>query len=65
MSEQQLKEIADNADIIIAKGQGNFESMSGYSGHFFFLFRVKCPVVADFIHAPMFSIQVLEMPKYN
>ena len=59
-SSQEFQNALRNADLVIAKGQGNFESMSGYSGHFFFLFRVKCPVVAEFIHAPMFSIQVAE-----
>lgn len=34
------------ADLIIAKGQGNFESLSEYKGNISFLFKVKCPVVA-------------------
>jgi len=37
------------ADLIIAKGQGNFESLSFQSGNLFFLFKVKCPVVANHI----------------
>jgi damage-control phosphatase, subfamily I len=36
----------DEADMIIAKGQGNFESLSGEPRNIFFLFRVKCPVVS-------------------
>ncbi len=60
-SSKEFQTALHEADIVIAKGQGNFESMSSYSGHFFFLFRVKCPVVADFIHAPMFSIQIAEV----
>ncbi len=37
------------ADLIISKGQGNFETLSGRAGKdpIFFLFKVKCPVVAD------------------
>ena len=34
------------ADLIIAKGQGNFETLSDVGGNTFFLFKVKCPVVA-------------------
>lgn len=34
------------ADLIIAKGQGNYESLSGRSENIFFLFKVKCPVIA-------------------
>ena len=36
----------DEADLIIAKGQGNFESLSGESREIFFLFRTKCPVIS-------------------
>jgi len=36
----------DEADLIIAKGQGNYESLSGESRDIFFLFRSKCPVVS-------------------
>jgi uncharacterized protein with ATP-grasp and redox domains len=35
-----------SADIIISKGQGNYESLSGRSENIFFLFKVKCPVIA-------------------
>jgi uncharacterized protein with ATP-grasp and redox domains len=34
------------ADLVIAKGQGNYESLCGTSANAFFLFKVKCPVVA-------------------
>lgn len=36
----------DEADLIIAKGQGNFESLSDESRDIFFLFRTKCPVIS-------------------
>ncbi len=41
-----LVERFERADMIIAKGQGNFESLAGHHGPIFFLFKVKCPVVA-------------------
>ncbi|MFY9942080.1 MAG: ARMT1-like domain-containing protein [Desulfobacterales bacterium] len=34
------------ADMIIAKGQGNYETLSEAPGNIFFLFKVKCPVIA-------------------
>jgi len=33
------------ADLIISKGQGNYESLSGRPENIFFLFKVKCPVI--------------------
>lgn len=36
----------ENADMIIAKGQGNYESMSNSRKEIFFLLVVKCPLVA-------------------
>ena len=34
------------ADLIIAKGQGNFETLDHRDKRIFFLFKAKCPVVA-------------------
>jgi uncharacterized protein with ATP-grasp and redox domains len=34
------------ADLIISKGQGNYESLSDRSENIFFLLKVKCPVIA-------------------
>ncbi|MFO7957113.1 MAG: ARMT1-like domain-containing protein [Candidatus Brocadiia bacterium] len=34
------------ADVIIAKGQGNYETLSDAEANVFFLLRVKCPVLA-------------------
>ncbi len=41
------------ADMIIAKGQGNFESLSHRGHDVFFLFKVKCPVIAAHVGLPM------------
>jgi len=37
------------ADLIISKGQGNYETLSGERGPLFFLLKVKCPVIARHI----------------
>lgn len=43
----EFKKIYVNADMIISKGQGNFESLCGQKRPIFFLFKVKCHLVAD------------------
>ena len=37
----------ENADLIIAKGQGNYETLSGIDKDIFFLLKVKCSVIAE------------------
>jgi len=41
-----------DSDLVIAKGQGNFESLSNELRDIFFLFKVKCQVIADHAGAP-------------
>ena len=36
----------DAADLVVAKGQGNFETLSEVQKDIFFAFMVKCPVIA-------------------
>ena len=36
----------EKADLIIAKGQGNYETLSGIDKNIFFLLKAKCPVIA-------------------
>lgn len=43
---QEFLRIYESADLIISKGQGNFEALSGENKPIYFLFRAKCPVVA-------------------
>ncbi len=38
--------IFEQADLIISKGQGNYEALSEAEGKIYFLFKVKCPVIA-------------------
>jgi uncharacterized protein with ATP-grasp and redox domains len=39
------------ADLIVSKGQGNFESLSGEEAPIYFLLKVKCPVIARHLGA--------------
>jgi len=44
----------DSADLIIAKGQGNFETLGDEWGRdIFFLFQAKCPVIAARVGLPV------------
>lgn len=42
-----------SADMIIAKGQGNFESLSDEAANIYFLFKAKCSVIADHVGLPV------------
>jgi damage-control phosphatase, subfamily I len=48
-----FRERFEAADMIIAKGQGNFETLCDVDRPLFFLFKVKCPVVAAHAGLPM------------
>ena len=40
------------ADLVIAKGQGNLESLNDTDQRVFFLFKIKCAVIADHVGQP-------------
>jgi len=44
------------SDLILSKGQGNYESLSGEKRPIFFLLTTKCPVIAEDIHCDMGDI---------
>jgi damage-control phosphatase, subfamily I len=50
----------DRADLVIAKGQGNYETLSETTKRIFFLFTVKCSVVAEKVGEPVGSLVVKE-----
>lgn len=43
---QEFVNIFSEADIVISKGQGNYETLSGEKRELFFLLKAKCPVIA-------------------
>jgi len=54
-SEEFLK-VYQKSDLILSKGQGNYESLSEENRPIFFLLNVKCPVIARDIHCDMGDI---------
>ena len=51
------------ADMIISKGQGNFEALSGCKKPIFFLFMAKCPVVAKDVKCKLGDVVLLYKAK--
>lgn len=47
----EFRALMERADLIISKGQGNFESLSETGLPVFFLLRAKCPVIAEHLNA--------------
>ena len=44
---EEFQKIFAQADLIISKGQGNFETLSETQAPIYFLLTVKCPIVAE------------------
>jgi uncharacterized protein with ATP-grasp and redox domains len=43
---EEFRRVFDEADLIISKGQGNYETLSQLDKKIFFLLRIKCHIVA-------------------
>ena len=54
----------NNADLIISKGQGNYEALSEENRPIFFLLKAKCPVIAADIGVPQGSIILMRSLNY-
>lgn len=57
----ELKQAFTEADLILSKGQGNFETLSEEKAEIFFLLTVKCSVVGTHL-AEISGIQQQELP---
>lgn len=52
----EFRALFNAADLIVAKGQGNYESLVGLEKDIFFLLKVKCPVIAESLQCPSGSL---------
>lgn len=61
LASPELAAALAETDLIVAKGQGNFESLEGEitDKPIFFLLRVKCPVVGRYLKAELGSPQII------
>jgi len=62
---QEFKRIFESSDLILAKGQANYESLSQAGENVFCLLQVKCPVIAKDIGAPVGSIVVRQSLSHD
>lgn len=54
------------ADMVVAKGQGNYETLSREPREVFFLFKAKCPVIAEHAGVPLNAHVLLRsLPSFN
>jgi len=51
----EFQQLFHDADLIISKGQGNYETLSDIAGNIFFLLKAKCNVVAKDMDCPVGS----------
>lgn len=56
----EAKEILDYADVILAKGQGNFESLAKQGHHVFYTFLCKCDLFTERFQVPKFTGMFIE-----
>jgi len=57
---KRFLELYNNSKLIISKGQGNFETLEQEKMPIFFLFKVKCNVVAEYLGVPKESVILLK-----
>ena len=53
---EEFRHLYDEAELVIAKGQANYETLSEEGERVFFLLQVKCPIIARDVGVPVGSI---------
>ena len=52
MLPEEARKALDEADVVLAKGQGNYESMSGQGLRVFYAFLCKCDLFSNRFNVP-------------
>jgi hypothetical protein len=65
MLPEASKKILDKADVILAKGQGNYESMAGQGRHIFYEFLCKCELFTSRFGVPRLTGIFIEENKQS
>ena len=60
---REAKAALDSADVILAKGQGNIETMHGCGYNVYYAFLVKCPRFIEVFQKPKFTPMLLKERK--
>lgn len=58
MCKPEFQERFYKADLILAKGMGNYETLSAEEAPLFFLLKVKCPIIGSDIGVPVGNIVI-------
>lgn len=61
---KEFQEVYGKADIIIAKGQANYECLSNEGKNIFFLLMTKCKVIADDIGVPEMKMICMKIKNF-
>lgn len=62
---QQAKDLIDNADLIISKGQGNFETLRMCGKNIYYIFLCKCEMFANQFGVPRFTGMIVNEKQCN
>lgn len=62
---EEAKNLIDSADLIIAKGQGNFETLRYCEKNVYYMFLCKCQLFADRCNVPRFTPMLLNDLRMN
>jgi len=60
MMPQDAQKALDHADVILSKGQGNYESLSGLGRHIFYAFLCKCDYFTAKFQVPLLTGMLVE-----
>lgn len=63
MLPKRIQDLMDHSDVILSKGQGNFESLSYQGRHIFYSFLCKCDLFIERFDVPVLSGMFVEENK--
>ena len=52
---EETRQLLESADVILSKGQGNFETLHDCGLNIFYLFLCKCDRFVRLFHVPLFK----------
>ena len=52
---EEARTVIEEADVILSKGQGNFETLQGYDKNIYYIFLCKCEMISEMFGVPKFS----------
>jgi len=61
---QEFKKLYDQAEVVIAKGQANFESLSEENKNIYFLLITKCKIIANYLNTEVNKLICMKQSTY-